>query len=235
MIKSHITKEDPIVIEGFGLWPEYIKNLNLPDIGMVWLLADETLLDKRTREMEINRIYFKENPWSEGHPIKEFKWLASLRDGCVWFDMHLKSEDYYSERDIEDDEDTEYPSDWAAPIVWGNYHACTLSSNYWHNGGFKVCLLQEYSPEYIDGLEIEVDPDPESVEDWDDLAFHIYLLGHDSVAKHKIKFERIGDSSEFDITWTGKIAQAYVGDYEYKHDFTVVLASMTFPEINKNA
>ena len=52
VIKSHIVKEDPVVIEGFGLWPEYIKNLNLPDIGMVWLVADETLLDKRTRRIK---------------------------------------------------------------------------------------------------------------------------------------------------------------------------------------
>ena len=58
----------------------------------------------------MNRIYFKGNPWPEGHPVKEFKWSASIRDGYVWFDMHLESQDYYSERDIEDDEDTEYLS-----------------------------------------------------------------------------------------------------------------------------
>jgi len=172
----------------------------------------------------MNRIYFKGNPWPEGHPIKKFKWSASIRDGNVWFDMHLESQDYYFERDIEDNEDTEYHSDWAAPIVWWNYHSCTLSSNNWHNGGFKVCTVKEYSPEYLDGLEIEIDTNPESIDDWDDLAFHIYLLGHNSVAKHKIKFERIGESSEFNITWVGKIAHAYVGDYDYKHDFNVTLS-----------
>jgi 2-phosphoglycerate kinase len=52
VIKSHVAKEDSIVIEGFGLWPEYINNLNLPDIGMAWLVADETLLDKRTRKIK---------------------------------------------------------------------------------------------------------------------------------------------------------------------------------------
>ena len=184
--------------------------------------------------MEKNRIYFKGNPWPEGHPVKKFDWLASIREDFVWFDMHLKSENYYHERDIEDDEDIDYPSDWAAPAVWGNFHSCTLSSNYWHDGGFKVCLQQEYSPEYIDGLELEVDMTPEAVEDWDDLAFHIYLLGHDSAAKHKIKFERIGDSLRFNIIWSGKIAQAYVGDYEYKHDFNVVLANVLFPEAKVN-
>lgn len=52
VIKSHLAKDDPIVIEGFGLWPNAIKNLNSPDIGMVWLVADETLLDKRTRNIK---------------------------------------------------------------------------------------------------------------------------------------------------------------------------------------
>ena len=185
--------------------------------------------------MEVNRIYFEDNPWPEGHPIKDFKLSASVRDGFVWFDMHLKSENYYAEREIEYDNSTEFPSDWLAPIVWENFHACTLSSNYWHQGGFKVCSLEKYSPKYLDGLEIEVDPNPESIEDWDELAFHIYLLGHDSAAKHKIKFEKLDNSSKFKIRWVGKIALAYVGDYEYKHDFHVTLTPVSFPEIYENA
>lgn len=181
--------------------------------------------------MKINRIFFKENPWPEGHPIKKFEWSAKIRDDDVWFDMHLESEDYYSEREIEEDEDAEYSSDWSAPIVWSNFHACTLSSNYWQNGGFRVCSIKKYSPVFIDGLEIKVDANPESVEDFDDLAFHIYLLGHDLAAKHKIKFERIGATQEFNITWVGKIAQAYVGDYEYKHEFSVMIARAVFPDV----
>jgi len=185
--------------------------------------------------MDVNRIYFKGNPWPEGHAVKQFAWSATVRDGYVWFDMHLESEDYSAERDIDDDdEDIEYASSWEAPGVWYNYHACTLSSNNWHEGGFKVCRLQDYSPEHIDGLEIAVDPNPESIEDWDDLAFHIYLLGHDSAAKHRIKFERIGDSLAFTIVWAGKIAQAYVGDYEYKHDFNLVLTDVVFPQLSGN-
>ncbi|MGH1543610.1 MAG: isopentenyl transferase family protein [Arenicella sp.] len=52
VIKSHVSRETPIVIEGWGLWPEEIKNLNLSDVGMVWLVADEILLDKRTRSIK---------------------------------------------------------------------------------------------------------------------------------------------------------------------------------------
>lgn len=124
--------------------------------------------------MKPDRIYFKDNPWPEGHPIKEFTWSAKEVDGDVWFDLHLKSADYYAERDIEDDENAEYASDWAAPIVWGNYHSCTLSSTYWGNDGFRVCAKADYTPELLDGLELTVDPDPEALEDFEDLAFHIY-------------------------------------------------------------
>lgn len=39
---------------------------------------------------------------------------------------HSTTAEYDSERSIHDDEDAEYPSDWEAPIVWNNFHACTL-------------------------------------------------------------------------------------------------------------
>jgi hypothetical protein len=118
--------------------------------------------------MKPDRIYFNDNPWPEGHPIKEFAWSAKEVNGEVWFDLHLKSADYYSEREIEDDENTEYPSDWAAPIVWGNYHSCILSSSYWSNEGFRVCAKADYTPELLDGLELTIDPDPEALEDFED-------------------------------------------------------------------
>ena len=183
--------------------------------------------------MQVNRIYFKGNPWPEGHPVKKFKWSAREKENDVWFDLHLESEDYYLERDFDDDDDVEYLSDWVSPIVWANYHSCTLSSTHWGNRGFKVCSSQQYSPEFLDGLEVEVDANPETIEDFDDFSFHIYLLGHDSAAKHKIRFERIGASLDFKIIWSGKIAQAYVGDYEYKHDFSVTLGRVEMPTIQK--
>ncbi|WP_061333216.1 hypothetical protein [Marinobacter excellens] len=184
--------------------------------------------------MEPDRIYSKDNPWPEGHPIKKFAWSAKEIDGDVWFDMHLESADYYAERDIEDDEDDDYPSDWAAPIVWGNYHSCTLSSNYWHHGGFRVCSKAEYTPEFLDGLELLVDPSHETVDNYDDLAFHIYLLGHDAVAKHRIRFERIGDTLQFKIVWSGLIALAYVGDYEFKHEFSALVSNAEYPVLSGN-
>ncbi|HYF37496.1 MAG TPA: hypothetical protein VD994_19500 [Prosthecobacter sp.] len=179
---------------------------------------------------EDNRIWFAGNPWPEGHAIKDFKWTAEVRDEIVWMLFHLKSAEYYSERDIEDG-DAEYDSDWEAPIVWGNYHACTMSCTYWHHGGFPVCPVSEYSLEFLDGYEASVNPLPESAEmEFDDLAFHIYLLGHDAVAGHRIRFQRRGSSDRFDIGWTGKIANAYAGDYDYCHDFRAQLFDIPAPQ-----
>lgn len=153
-------------------------------------------------------------------------------DQEIWFDFHLKTEKYKSEREIEDGdegEEIEYASDWEARTVWDNYHACTLSSTQWHEGGFKVCAKDLYSPEFLDGFEAEIDPYPEQVLDGDDLVFHIYLLGHDSVVKHHIKFERVVQSNLFNIIWRGGIALSYVGYYDFAHEFLLMVNDAVFP------
>ncbi|PBI86593.1 hypothetical protein [Variovorax boronicumulans] len=179
-----------------------------------------------------NRIHFADNPWPEGHPVKEFRWTASVRNNEVWFDLHLRSEDYDAEREIDEpeDEDIDYPSDWDAPGVWTNYHRCTLSSTAWGDGGgFAVCALSDFSLAHIDGLEVSIDLPPP--EDMEDNVFHIYLLGHDAAAHHRIRFDRIAGTDRFDITWTGKIALAYAGDYTYKYDFSARLHDVEAPRI----
>ena len=67
--------------------------------------------------------------------------------------------------------------------------------------------------------------------DDDNLAFHIYLLGHDSVANHRISFQRVGNSNLFDIVWTGDIALTYVGDYMLEHAFEARITGLPFPLI----
>ncbi|MBX4899253.1 MULTISPECIES: hypothetical protein [Rhizobium] len=181
--------------------------------------------------MESNRIYFEGNPWPEGHPIKELLWSAKEIDGEVWFDIHLESANYNSERDIKDKESSNYTSDWDAPYSWENYQSCILSSDDWHNGGFRICSKDEYTPEFLDGLELLIDPHPETITDRNDFAFQIYLLGHDTVAKHKIKFDRIGNSNRFKITWSGKIGRTYVGDHDFKYNFSVMVTSADFPQL----
>jgi len=177
----------------------------------------------------MSRIRFTGNPWPEGHRIREFEWLASERDGQVWFDLHLKTEDYDAEREIHGDEEAEHASDWEAPAVWANFHACTLSSNRWHDGGFAVGGVDEVSLESLDGMEVSVDsPPPEDIED---NAFHVYLLGHDATAQHRIRFSRVPGTDRFNIHWVGKLALAYVGDYEYRYDFEAKIFDVKAPEL----
>jgi len=175
-----------------------------------------------------SRITFLGNPWPEGHPIKEFKWLARERDGQVWFDFHLVTQDYESERPIDDD-GVEHPSEWEAPIVWNNFHACILSSNNWHDGGFAVGQLGTVSLESLDAMEVSVDsPAPADIEE---NAFHVYLLGHDATALHRIRFSRVAGTDRFNIRWAGKLALAYVGDYEYRHEFEAEILDVQAPRI----
>ena len=179
-----------------------------------------------------NRIWFEGNPWSEGHPLKEFQWSAEIRDGVVWFHLHLETANYYSEREIDDPEPTEHDSDWEAPIVWGNYHSCTISSTNWHRGGFRVCPIDEFSLDFLDGYVATIDSLPIDTSgdwDWEDLAFHTYLLGHDSVAGHKIRFERRTGTNKFDIYWEGKIALVYAGDNEYRYNFKAQIFNVSSP------
>jgi hypothetical protein len=178
------------------------------------------------------RIRFDGNPWPEGHPIAEFAWTARIADGRVRFDLHLRSADYDSERAIEDDEDVEYDSDWEAPIVWNNYHCCTLSSTFWGGeNGFDVCAADEFSPAWLDGREFAVDTIEGEIDDPETLSFHIYLLGHDSAANHRIAFRRIGESNLFDIVWHGDIALTYAGSYALAHRFEASIRSAPFPSL----
>lgn len=179
--------------------------------------------------MPDNRIFFPGNPWPEGHPIKEFQWLASHRNGQVWFDLHLESQDYDAERAIDDNEGNEDTPDWEAPVLWKNFHACTLSSNFWHDGGFAVGKIGKVSLETIDGMEAVVD-DP-APKDLEDNAFCVYLLGHDAAAHHRIKFSRIPDTDRFNIRWIGKLALAYVGKYEYEYEFEAKIFDVQAPQL----
>ncbi len=186
--------------------------------------------------MKKSRIYFIGNPWPEGHPIKEFRWTAEIKENKVWFHFHLETENYYSERKIEDDEDVEYASDWEAPSAWGNFHSCKISSTFWHDGGFPVCPVENYGLSYLDGLEISLESPPDFENNCEDkCAFHTYLLGHDFVSDHSIKFKRKTNSNHFDIFWSGKIALAYVGEDEFKYHFKSEIFDVEAPEIVRNS
>jgi hypothetical protein len=177
---------------------------------------------------QVNRIYFRGNPYPKGHRIRKFVWDGRLdEDEQLWFDFHLETDDYYAEDDTEDIEEPN--SDWKAKIVWGNYHSCTISSTKWHLGGIKIQTLNgKFDFNNLQQKELTADTLPlEADFDFDNLAFHIYLLGHDSCANHRIKFSKNANGN-FDIDWSGKIALTYAGEDEFKHDFTALIQDVIF-------
>jgi len=184
--------------------------------------------------MKTGRITFHGNPWPEGHPIREFTWSAYEDDGYVWMNFDLSTATYNSERQVEQDIE-QVVSDWGCAVVWMNYHSCDLSSDHPEGQGFKVCHQKRFTPAWLHGQEFKVDARPGRNYNPDDLAFQIYLLGHDSCANHKISFQRVGSSNLFDITWTGKIALSYAGEYEFKHDFTAKICGVEFPFVDDDS
>ncbi|SDJ13453.1 hypothetical protein [Chryseobacterium jejuense] len=183
----------------------------------------------------VSKIYFLDNPYPNGHKIEVFSWSGRIdENGFIWFDFHLKTENYYANddennEDDKEDEDETLPN-WNSKIVWENYHACTLSSNYWsEQRGIRINKPDEkldFDTVVKNDLFSNDLPSEQHFDD-DDLAFNIYLLGHDSCADHQIRFSKT-HNNQYDITWTGKIALAYSGGGEFSHDFKADIFNAEF-------
>ena len=187
------------------------------------------------------RIFFKGNPYPLGHQIIEFVWSGHLDEiGQLWFDFHLKTDDYYANDPITEDEPTEKEldvDDWHSKIVWGNYHACTMSSTYWGSNGILIdaakpklnfanwpntrLVADTLPPDALNSNPVM----PADLE-WDDLALNIYLLGNDACANHQIDIAQNGALSN--IAWIGKIALAYAGEVAFKYDFSANISDVKF-------
>lgn len=178
---------------------------------------------------EGDRIWFPGNPWPEGHRIVEFAWGGRLDPGVgVRFTFELVSADY-DEDDPPgaEDGDDEPESDFEAKIAWCNFHRCSVSSA----GGFVVGTPDEpldFATLADRTFRVDRPEDLAGLDDDDDLAFHIYLLGHDSVADHRIRFPVVHAPFEFELEWDGRIALTYVGDVELRHGFHVRVRAAAF-------
>lgn len=176
------------------------------------------------------RIIFAGNPWPAGHPIDKVRLAASLTQAHgVGLLLHLETADYDSEGPGEERGE----DDWASPIVWGNFHACTLSNLEW---GYLPADLprldagRPFAVESLAGRRLDLDPVTALKDDWSpqDRAFQTYLLGHDAVAEHSLVFAAGSGPDLFNIGWSGRIALAYVGDYEFRHRFAAELVDVPF-------
>jgi hypothetical protein len=175
------------------------------------------------------RIWFAKNPWPKGHAIKRAKWSGRIDpSGSLLFDFDIKSADYYAGdrmRDADEEEDAD--SDWESKVVWGNYHACWLSSTQWGNAGIPIASAKK-KLDWKKLSAVRADPMKKSLPEDDDFtpALGIYLLGHDGVADHAIRFTRTGKT--WSIDWKARIALVYAGDYDLDHRMTLELRGMTF-------
>jgi len=180
-----------------------------------------------------DRIVFPGNPWPTGHKIDELTWTGRLEPTTgLWFDLHLLSADYDADErnggavDLAGDS----ADDWTSRIVWTDYQSCILSSTKWGHAGFLVGT--ESVPLALAGLatrEFLVDKDhayPDAAGtkgpncDDHDYAFGIYLLGHDSVAEHRIRFPYRHGGNAFGLDWRGKIALTYTDlNAPYRYGF----------------
>ena len=89
-----------------------------------------------------DRIHFPGNPWPEGHALTEFAWTARVVDGVVWCDLHLRSADYYAERDIELDEggDEDLGSSWEARAA--EAANARLTDFFQHFASFEMLIVR---------------------------------------------------------------------------------------------
>jgi hypothetical protein len=180
------------------------------------------------------RIKFAGNPWPKGHPIAAAAWTAVLTREGLRFDLHVESAEYRAEDDREDTR--EQSGDWKARNVWNNYHRCTLSSTKWENQGFLAASPGDpIDLGRLEGGGFHVDPVegnelPPDVE-LEDLAFGIYLLGHDAVADHRIRFVKRRGPLTYDLHWRARIALVYAGENRFAHRLDATLPKLRLAKI----
>jgi len=172
-----------------------------------------------------DRIWFVGNPWPAGHRIAELAWEGWLDPtGEVRFGFFLESV-YYLAEDPPGAPDKE-PGATFTPSrsVWDNYGECTIRTG----SGFVVgTSKQPLDFAALAEREFLVDP-LDGLSEPDDEAFTVYLLGHDSIADHRIRFPVRHADFRFGLEWTGRAALTYVGDTEYRYAFRVRAGDVPF-------
>lgn len=186
-------------------------------------------------------IIFKNSAYPKPHRITEFVWDLRVDDaGRYWFDLHLRTEDYYRSEGVDYDRDTEEDNDddfsargeWQSRDNWDNYHQCIISSTYWSEPQKGICLNpdgEEVNLESLLGntLTLTANTLPVDSAEMND-AFNIYLLGHDRCTGHEIVFSK-KDNGLYTVHWCGKIALTYQGYEDFEFSFEAIIQNVKAP------
>lgn len=193
----------------------------------------------KKKKSELGRIVFPGNPWKKGHAINAFEWTGRVERGTgIWFDLHLSSAAYDAEdkQERDEDEDEDEGGSWNSKSVWANYGSCTLSSTYWSGEccGFLAATYDDkLDLKKLSSKTFSFDEKPSDLHARP-RPFNIYLLGHDAVSAHEIKFKREPKKTSYSVAWSGKIAMFYVGSSEFEFEFQAKVKGVSFGGIKVN-
>lgn len=179
-------------------------------------------------------LKFPGNPWPKGHDLASLELRIRLFDAplSACLELSLKSEEYYAREGYDaackrsdDEEDLDLDS-WEAVAVWSNYHACSIESEGWHEDLLLGTHFSKVSRSILSQITKSIDVG-RAADDFDEQAFRCYILGHDAVADHELHI-RAGLDDTYDISWKGRVALAYVGDYDFDHSFLCKAVGVRF-------
>ena len=177
-----------------------------------------------------DRIFFPGNPWPGGHVIRDFKWSGRLDPATgVWFDFTLISNDYYAEDELHaEEEEDDTAEGWTSKAVWANYQHCTISSRD-YRGILAGNAMHKFDWQTLADNPLKADtlPLPEDFDQDTDVAFSIYLLGHDDCAGHVMRF-REAEYGTFQLQWEGAVALSYGGDFNFRYRFNALVQNAIF-------
>lgn len=171
---------------------------------------------------DYGRIWFAKSPWPQGHRLAAIQWSGRLDDRGLWFDLHLQTAAYEADHPGERAGPNVRDYDWADPAVWHNYGRCTMSSTKWFQGGFLVGTADEpLDWGKLGARAFHIDPLPVRAP-----SFHIYLLGHDRVANHRIRFTAARGGACID--WSAQIGLGVAGTRRFRHRLSARTRTVPF-------
>jgi 2-phosphoglycerate kinase len=80
LIGKHATWGEPIIMEGWSLWPEWVTHLRLPSVHALWFVAQEETLHKRL----VQAVEFYRGASDEAAMLRHY--LAR----SVWYNARLQ-------------------------------------------------------------------------------------------------------------------------------------------------